>query len=207
MSIAAIVATVAIAIALVIAIVVIRRHISPAAATPVPDMLNDEAFVKWLEGYEHWYTKSSKRYHRTLYWFRPAPIVIGFFVAIVAAIDEKSAFFPDWMPKNIVIIILTGLASFCVAVLTQLGVIDLSRTREIGRINCAQLVVRAKHFLSVAQTPQAAYEEKAEFINEIFKIEHDQAALFAGIVRNVPSVQSPPVQTPPRQLPPATPGP
>jgi hypothetical protein len=176
---------------IIFAIVLVARRYTRSRIIELPNLEDNQAFIRWLMEYEDWYTTSAKRHHRTLYWFRPAPIVIGFLVAIVSAMDNNLVLFKSYIPKNIIVISLTGLAALCVAVLTQLGVIDLSRTREIGRINCAALVARAQLFFSKTQTADDAYREKSAIVQEVFRIEHDQAALFSRIAGNVPDAQTP----------------
>lgn len=177
-------------LAIIIIILVARRLIN-RQPSKIPEISDNDGFVDWLCDYEHWYNKSARRYHLTVYVARPAPIVLGFMVAIVSAMRDQWSFFDDFIPKNIIVITLTGLASLCVAILTQLGVIDLARYREIGRINCARLVARARLFFSIPHSPEEIYKEKDEIIKELFKIEHDQAALFASVTRNATRASNP----------------
>jgi hypothetical protein len=144
--------------------------------------MDDVAFVEWLMLYERSYTRSSEWSHRALAFCQITPIVIGFIIAIVSALkDDSWTILNVSLQRNIVIIALTGVSTVCVAILTRMGVAQLARTRELGRINCAALVTRARLYFSINHTPQESYAEKVRIKDEIYKIEHDQAALSGGI--------------------------
>lgn len=159
---------------------VIRYLVSRGPQIPTPPKMDDIGFIKWLGSYRDWYTQASGFCHNSLMVCRITPIFMGFLVAVVSALPDGISFIG--IPKNIIVIILTGLSTLCVAVITQLGLVDLSRAREIGRIACARLLSNAQIFFSLEHTPQEIYEKKQAIHDEIFKIEMEQAALYAAIV-------------------------
>jgi hypothetical protein len=140
------------------------------------ESMDDEGFLRWLQEYEGWYTLASKRLNDWLFVTRITPLFIGFIVALISAAQESQ------LPiKNYLVIGLTGISTLCVAVLTQLRLAELARAREIGRINLAQLVARTRLYFSMPRSPDEALSEKQKVQAEVFKIEHDQAALFASL--------------------------
>jgi hypothetical protein len=174
----------AVAIIIVLALLAIAYQFKKAPiASFGPD---DASFLDWLRAYETWYTKASRGAHRVLSFCRITPIVIGFAVAVVAASQGETlpiyvSGYGFTIEKNIVIIILTGIVTLCVSILGQLRVADLARARETGRINTAALVARAQLFFSVDHSPDEALKEKNAIKDELFKLEHDQASLFASL--------------------------
>ena len=142
--------------------------------------LNDENFVTWLQQYEIWYTKSSRRCNSVLVVCRITPIVLGFVIAVVSALKPGDYFFANYISQPILVIILTGTSSLAVAIITQLGLGDLAKTRENGRIACARLAARAQ--LMFAQSASdAVQDEKNKILETLFQIEQQQADLFAAL--------------------------
>ena len=171
-------------IAVVVAIVVILLLLAqwPKGPAIVGFGKDDASFLEWLRAYEIWYTKSSDHTHNVLSLCRITPIVTGFAVALVSAIANDEIYILALpIPKNIAVIVLTGIATLCVSILGQLRIADLARVREIGRINSASLVARAQLFFSVDHSPTEALAEKTAIKDRIFELEHDQASLFAAL--------------------------
>jgi hypothetical protein len=152
-----------------------RRMLLKKTRQSVENM-DDDGFFRWLQDYEEWYTLASKRLNDWLIITRITPLFIGFIVALISAVSEV-----DLPLKNYLVIGLTGISTLCVAVLTQLRLAELARAREIGRINCAQLVARARLYFTVERPPEETLSEKQKIQGELFKIEHDQAALVASV--------------------------
>jgi hypothetical protein len=144
-----------------------------------PEIDKNNGFVSWLQGYEHWFHKASFNNHLIFDICRVLPIFLGFCIAVISALPEE--YWRDsWASKNVLVVVLTGISTISMAVVTQLRIGDLARAREIGRINCAALVVQAQLFFSARHSVEEIYDEKQRIKKEIFKIEHDQAALFAA---------------------------
>src|SRR5215469_1482003 len=98
--------------------------------------MDDVAFVEWLTLYERSYTKSSEWSRRALAFCQITPIIIGFIIAVVSALkDDSWTILNVPLQRNIVVIALTGVSTLCVAILTRMGVAQLARSRELGRIN------------------------------------------------------------------------
>ena len=164
------------------------------------DLSDGPGFIKWLHTYEIWYAKSAGRISWVLYVCRITPIFIGFVVAIVSALDTGE--FPPFLPQKVVVIILTGLSTFCVALITQFSLPELAKAREFGRIACAGLVARARLFFSIDRQPAEALVAKIEIRDRIFQIEEEQAALFYALSGNAHRGTSvPPGQQPPHPAP------
>jgi hypothetical protein len=71
--------------------------------------------------------------------------IIGFFVAIISAVNFPEIKFGNFTLSNsLLVIVLTGVSTTCVSILGQLRIADLARAREVGRINCASLVAHAR---------------------------------------------------------------
>ena len=157
-----------------------RRAKGPLAGDPGT---TSDDFIKWLSGYESWYTRASWKTHRILEICRIAPIVIGFFVAIISSVNMPTVSFYYWqISTNLLVIILTGISTTCVSVLGQLRIADLARAREIGRINCARLVADARlKLFDEGKNPSDVQNEKLSIKDTLFRIEHDQAALYAAL--------------------------
>jgi hypothetical protein len=141
--------------------------------------------LQWLADYEAWYERSSGLLHEILIVCRVLPIGLGFLVAIVSALDDK-LFQAFIIPKNIVVIILTGLSTICVAIITQLGLADLARTREAGRIAFSDMRAKVKLLIaakggSSKTNPKALVEDFEKIAAEVFKIEREQADRFVLI--------------------------
>jgi hypothetical protein len=141
-----------------------------------PDFDN-EGFLNWLRDHEIWYQKASFRTHCIFDVARIAPVIIGFAIAVLSALPPPLKAEPF---NSLAVIILTGASTVCVSIISQLRVGDLARAREVGRINCAALVARARLFFSMKPSEEDAYKEKLAIKDQLFKLEHDQAALFAA---------------------------
>jgi hypothetical protein len=90
----------------------------------------------------------------------------------------------DWpltaIGQPVLTIILTGISSLAVAIVTQLGLGDLAKARENGRIGCGRLVARAQ--LMFAQSAsEAVQSEKHNIMDRLFQLEQQQADLFAAL--------------------------
>jgi hypothetical protein len=179
------VAGLAIALAVVTCVlVVVRYKTTRPPPTKIAKFDTPDAFISWLEEYERWYTSSSITLSRILIACRVVPLVLGFIVAIVSALPPGFGLFgyPSPIPRNIVVIALTGISAVCVALLTQLGVGELATARELGRIGTASLVTRARISLFSNASDDEKRKEMGKIKDEIFKLEYDQAALFAASI-------------------------
>ena len=146
------------------------------------DFDTTEGFITWLTTYESWYTRSSDRLHRILVCCRVLPLILGFVVAIISALPPGFQVFglTSPIPRNVVVIALTGITTLCVGVLTQLGVAELARARETGRIGVANLVAQAKLALPRSEGNTPPRDEMIKLKDALMKIEFDQAELFVA---------------------------
>jgi hypothetical protein len=179
----ALAAGLAIALIVVICVLLIFRYkTTRSPPTKITRFDTPDTFISWLEEYENWYTRSSTSLSRILIACRVVPLVLGFIVAIIPALPPGFGIFgyPSPIPRNIVVIALTGISAVCVALLTQLGVGELASARERGRIGTASLVTRAKISLFSSASDKEKWAEMALIKDEIFKLEYDQADLFAA---------------------------
>jgi hypothetical protein len=116
---------------------------------------------------------------------RIIPIFAGFTIAVLSALREQGQ--APWDEYyNVTIILLSGLSTLSVAIMTQLGIADLAKAREIGRIECARLLSQAQIFFSSNHPEEQIYQEKLLIHSEIFRVEHHQAELYASIVAGQP---------------------
>lgn len=144
------------------------------------DLVSRDGFLRWVDEYEKWYTRSAWALNWTFFCCKTMPLVLGFLVAIISALPEGFEPFAG-IPRNILVIALTGLSTLCVAVLTQLGVAERARAREIGRIGVAKLAAESRVALSGKK--EIDDQTKAQLVSitdRIFEIEFDQQALFAA---------------------------
>lgn len=143
----------------------------------VTTSMKDKLFVNWLRSYEAWYDVSAKNWNRVLIFCRVAPIIIGFMIAVVSAVDPNIVIIPG-LRNNLIVIILSGISTVCLTIITQFSVVDLAKAREIGRINCAKLVVEA--MLSIEpENKDELNRLKQKLAEEIFDIESVQAKSFS----------------------------
>lgn len=70
---------------------------------------------------------------------RIIPIFAGFTIAVLSTLREQGRTSLDEY-YNVTIILLSGLSTLSVAIMTQLGIAHLAKAREIGRIECAKLL-------------------------------------------------------------------
>jgi hypothetical protein len=151
----------------------------------LPGKMDEAGLIKWLGSYRDWYKKSAKRCERVTMACRIIPIIAGFTIAVLSALREQGRTPLDEY-YNVTIILLSGLSTLSVAIMTQLGIADLAKAREIGRIECAKLLSRAQIFHSSDHPLDKVYQEKLSIHAEIFRIEHHQAELYASIVAGQP---------------------
>jgi hypothetical protein len=146
--------TIAVVLIIVVALFfLIRAWLANPLITSYPD-LNDENFVKLLRDYETWYAKSSRRCTNTLVVCRITPLVMGFVVAVVSAANKDAWPLQNYIDQSILVIILTGISSLAVAIVTQLGLGDLAKARENGRIASAHLVARTQLMFAKPTSPE-----------------------------------------------------
>lgn len=144
------------------------------------DLVSRDGFLRWVGEYEKWYTRSAWALNWTFFCCKTMPLVLGFLVAIISALPERFELIAG-IPRNIAVIALTGLSTLCVAVLTQLGVAERARAREIGRIGVAKLAAEARVALSgKKEIDEQTKAQLASITDRIFEIEFDQQALFAA---------------------------
>lgn len=101
--------------------------------------LTDENFVKWLQAYEVWYTKSSRTCHDWSLVFRVLPVLLGFMVAFVSAWKNEH---PLGMEKNLLVMVLTGISTLCVSLLSQLRLSELAKARRRARRDLGGIMCR-----------------------------------------------------------------
>jgi hypothetical protein len=142
------------------------------------DLKDNAEFIRWLRTYETWYTRSVTWISWTVRVCRIAPIIIGFFIAIISVYEANEL--PSWLPhQKILIITLTAFSTACVALLTQFSLPELEKERETGRRECARLVACARLFFSVERPdPEEVLNRKREIKERLFKIEEEQSKLY-----------------------------
>ena len=65
----------------------IRNLVSRGPQIPTPQKMDDAGFIKWLASYRDWYTHAAGMCNKWLVFCRITPILVGFMVAIVSALD------------------------------------------------------------------------------------------------------------------------
>jgi hypothetical protein len=161
-----------------------RKWIAARPQITPPCEMDKAGLIRWLGSYRDWYTTSAWLCDRISTLCRIVPIISGFAIALLSALREQEP--PPWneyVNYNVMIIALSGLSTLSVAIITQLGIAELAKAREIGRIECARLLSLAQILLSKHDSSEEdLYKAKLTIHQEIFRVEHDQAALYAAIV-------------------------
>ena len=149
------------------------------------------AFIEWLEGYERWYGRASKRAYGLVDYCKVTPLMLSFSVAVVSAMPDD-----QFENKNVLIIIITGFSALMVSLIDTLKLLELAAGREDGRITCAELVAKAKvaeangAIVSESASDAKGNKNDADIIASIlaktFKLEREQAAMYRNI-RSGPS--------------------
>ena len=95
----------------------LRVQHEPGQVPPV----DQEGFVKWLQGYERWYHKASFNNHLIFNICRVVPITLGFGIAVISSLPN-SVWDTEYVIKNVLVVVLTGISTVTGAVVSQLRI-------------------------------------------------------------------------------------
>ncbi|MBB4214627.1 hypothetical protein FHT79_001782 [Rhizobium sp. BK212] len=139
-----------------------------------PEQLR-KATVKYAQGHSRWYDVRSRRMKALWNNITLATIVLSAISSVFSAynLDPKLRLIPT---------VLSALATFCAAYLSQFRVRDMWQIRETGRIDAERLVAKAQ--LIGTTNENSAFIQAVALRNELHDLEQDQSQQHFIVPRN-----------------------
>lgn len=142
--------------------------------------MNDEqirlAAIAFADQHRAWYENQSDNMGNIWNYVTFATIVLSALSSVLVAYNLSDGY--RWIPA-----LLSALAAFCAAFLTQFRVRDLWQIREAGRIDAEKLVAKAQ-LLGLKQSTYAVFHEAVSLRHELHDLERDQTQQFFAIPKS-----------------------